>query len=105
MAAMKISGLQHARLRDVDDETLLVVGCDKLNNASDILDDFYIVGPAVFNRFSVPRHETLWYYRQVAEVLAERNSPIAVRLREVVAKIERISACIDGIPNIAKNNF
>ena len=85
-----------ARLRDVDEDILLVVGCDKLTNASDILDDFRTIGTVVFNRFSVPRHETLWYYRQVTEVLAERGSPIAVRLREVVSKIEGISARIDG---------
>ncbi|MFT3931006.1 MAG: HD domain-containing protein [Spongiibacteraceae bacterium] len=92
-----------ARLRDVDQDVLLVVGCDKLTNASDILDDFRAIGPAVFSRFSVPRHETLWYYRQVTEVLAERGSPLAVRLREVVAKIEGISARIDGISSIGQD--
>lgn len=93
-----------ARLNDADEDTLLVVGCDKLNNASDILDDFRSIGPAVFDRFSVPRHETLWYYRQVTEILGERDSAVAARLRDVVAKIEGISARIDGINFLAAEN-
>ena len=38
---------------------------DKLHNARSILRDHHIHRDAVWERFSVPREKTLWYYRSL----------------------------------------
>jgi (p)ppGpp synthase/HD superfamily hydrolase len=62
-----------AHLRAQPPEIKLVVACDKLHNALSIARDLRdpAVGPAVWGRFSMPREDTLWYYRAVRDALAE----------------------------------
>lgn len=77
-----------AHLADAADEVLLVSGADKLHNARAIFGDLRRVGPAVFDRFSAPRAEVLWYYRSLADVFVRRGSPVASELARTVAEIE-----------------
>jgi (p)ppGpp synthase/HD superfamily hydrolase len=60
------------RLIEAPDRVLLVSASDKLHNAQSIASDFEAVGAAVFDRFSQPRDETLWYYRRLQEILGQR---------------------------------
>ncbi len=59
-----------ARLRSAPPEAKLIAVCDKLHNARATLRDLRALGPVVWDRFSAPRDETLWYYRSMAEALA-----------------------------------
>jgi GTP pyrophosphokinase len=67
---------------------LLVSCCDKLHNATAILNDLEHVGPAVFDRFTAGRDGTLWYYRMLADAFARRGARPAARLAEIVSRIE-----------------
>ena len=48
-----------------------MAAADKLYNARSIINDMRLVGEEVWNRFSVPRDKTLWYYQEVTEALAQ----------------------------------
>lgn len=64
-----IEHLRHEAFPDV----LRVAAADKLYNARSIINDMRVVGDDVWNRFSVPREKTLWYYQAVAGAL--RDAP------------------------------
>jgi hypothetical protein len=50
------------------------------------------VGPAVWGRFSVPADQTVWFYRGVADALAEGwPHPLVEELYEEVDALERLS--------------
>ena len=50
-----------------DAEVRLVSAADKVHNARAILSDHYVLGDAVFERFSGKKQGTLWYYRALVE--------------------------------------
>ena len=56
-----------------DHSILLVSACDKLHNARSIVRDLRVVGEALWERFSAPKDETLWYYRSL--VIGYRSNP------------------------------
>jgi GTP pyrophosphokinase len=61
------------RVRVVAAEAKLVIAADKLHNAECILRDLRrpSVGQAVWDRFTADRDGVRWYYRAMAEALAE----------------------------------
>lgn len=67
----KETHLEHLRVQPP--EIKLVVACDKLHNALSIARDLRdpAVGLAVWGRFSMPRADSLWYYRAARDALAE----------------------------------
>jgi GTP pyrophosphokinase len=54
------------------DRAALVTSCDKLHNATAILEDLRQHGASVFDRFTAPREGTLWYYGELAQALSNR---------------------------------
>ena len=68
-----------------------VSGADKLHNARAIVSDLRSVGPAVFDRFSAGRDDTLWYYRQLAKIFSSRRAPMAKQLDATVAEMEKLA--------------
>lgn len=80
-------------LAEEDDEVLLVSGCDKLHNALAIVGDLEDpdVGSKVFDRFTGGRDGTLWYYQQLTDILAKRNTAAARALTIVVAHMHSLS--------------
>ena len=78
-----------AHLRVASDDTLLVSSCDKLFNARAIVDDLEnpSVGPAVFDRFTGTREQTLGFYHSLSGIFTYRNSPVA---RAFDAMVERM---------------
>ena len=81
-------------LGDADRSVLLVSASDKLNNARAIVADLRMIGEAVWDRFSAPREDTLWYYR--ALVTAFRGNPahnpaLVDELDRVVTEMERLA--------------
>lgn len=60
-----------ATLRAEPVELKLISVADKLHNATSIVRDHATLGDEVFERFSAPMDETLWYYREVVDALAD----------------------------------
>jgi (p)ppGpp synthase/HD superfamily hydrolase len=61
-----------AHLAQSPDDVLVVSGCDKLHNLTCIVDDLRELGDAVFDRFTASKDQTVWYYTELAAVLAGR---------------------------------
>lgn len=89
-----------ARLRqEQDPDVLRVTAADKLYNARSIVNDMRVLGDAVWDRFSVPREKTIWYYTAVTSALETAlaaqpptpRSPIRLinELRGIVKAMER----------------
>ncbi len=78
--------LQH--LSEAPLDTLLVSACDKLYNARAIVADLRVMGMAVFDKFTVPRDQTLWYYRELLKIFTTmigERSRLVVELRIAVS--------------------
>ena len=69
----KTAYLAHLAAAPLD--TILVSACDKLYNARAIAADLRMMGQAVFDKFSVPRDQTLWYYRALRDIFVRRLGP------------------------------
>ncbi len=68
--------------------SLLVSMADKTHNAEAIYGDWLTIGEQIWDRFSAPREETLWYYRSLANVfLSAYPSPLAQRLDRTVTAL------------------
>jgi (p)ppGpp synthase/HD superfamily hydrolase len=81
--------LEH--LNTVDEETLLVSLSDKIHNARSILRDLRKpeIGTSIWQRFKPTKAETLWYYRELAEVFQRRlRGQLANELAEIVSVLE-----------------
>jgi (p)ppGpp synthase/HD superfamily hydrolase len=84
--ARKVAYIAH--LAQSSDDVLLVSGCDKLHNLTCIVDDLREIGDAVFDRFTASKEQTIWYYSELASVLAGRvpaplDTAIRLALREL----------------------
>ena len=71
----------------------LVSTADKLHNVRAITRDYRREGEEIWERFNGRRDGTLWYYEEVAEVLAKRYRAEITRdlLREVDQLLELAS--------------
>jgi (p)ppGpp synthase/HD superfamily hydrolase len=68
---------QHlAHIPTADREAQLIMLADKVHNARSILADHARVGSKVWDRFSVPRERTVWYYEALLEAFHRGLSPI-----------------------------
>jgi GTP pyrophosphokinase len=67
----------------------LVSAADKLHNARAVLEDYRIVGEALWKRFNGGKEGTLWYYRAAVDALRNAGtSPLIEELDRVVSEIE-----------------
>ena len=57
------------KLRNSDEDILIVTGADKTHNAKAIATDLGIIGDDIWKRFNAPKSEIIWYYESVYEVL------------------------------------
>jgi GTP pyrophosphokinase len=79
-----------ARIRGESPRVKLVVAADKVHNVEAVRRDLEAIGPDVWSRFNGGREGTLWYYRAVAEAIAERwDHPLARELRAAAAELGR----------------
>jgi (p)ppGpp synthase/HD superfamily hydrolase len=68
---------------------LRVSAADKRHNARSIVKDYLLVGDDLWNRFSAPAAEQIWYYRSLADVFRRRlGGPLASELSRAVADLE-----------------
>ena len=88
-----------AHLAKAPDATLLVSGCDKLNNARAILNDQENpeVGTRVFERFTGGREGTLGYYQSLSEVFSKRGARMVVQLEATVARMHALAGATSRI--------
>jgi len=94
--ARKVAYLKH--LLDAPPAARRVSLADKLHNARAILADYRAVDESLWQRFNVPRDETLWYYRELVNAFREAGtaSPMLYELQRVVAEIEQLAAARQG---------
>ncbi len=64
---------------------------DKLHNTRAILADYREMGDVVWDRFSAPRDDVLWYYRSLVDAYADAddNERLYEELARVVDELER----------------
>lgn len=68
---------------------ILVSMADKLHNARAILEDYRVMGDALWPRFTTGKAGTLWYYRALLDAYAARGkSRLWIELERTVAAIE-----------------
>ncbi len=68
---------------------ILVSMADKLHNARSILEDYRVMGDALWPRFTTGKEGTLWYYRALLEAYAARGKTrLWHELERTVAAIE-----------------
>lgn len=78
-----------ARLRTAPPSVRLISAADKLYNAQSLLADYRRQGDALWQHFRGGRDGTLWYLRNVVDVLrAVDRRPIVDDLERVVAELE-----------------
>jgi (p)ppGpp synthase/HD superfamily hydrolase len=58
-----------------DREARIIMLADKVHNARSILADHMRIGSEMWERFSVPRERTVWYYETLLEVFDRELSP------------------------------
>jgi (p)ppGpp synthase/HD superfamily hydrolase len=85
----KTAYLEH--LQKASDDILLVSCSDKLHNARAIVSDLINEGPSVFDRFDATKIQTLWYYRQLANIFTNKKCPPAKALDSAVSQMEALS--------------
>jgi hypothetical protein len=75
-------------------EALVVVAADKLHNARSILADVRAGGAGIWDRFKGGHEGTLWYYKAMLGMLAERDPscPLVPQLELVVAELAELPA-------------
>jgi len=70
----------------------LVSAADKLHNARAILEDYRIIGEALWKRFNGGKEGTLWYYRSAVDSLRKvGTTPLIEELDRVVSEIEYLA--------------
>jgi (p)ppGpp synthase/HD superfamily hydrolase len=71
-------------LRVANSSVRLISAADKLYNAQETLMDARELGDAIWERFHATKQDTLWYYREVIEIL-KRKGP-----RALAGELERV---------------
>jgi (p)ppGpp synthase/HD superfamily hydrolase len=72
------------RLRKESDDVLLISAADKLYNAKSILEDYRLIGDAVWERFKRGSRQQLWYFHLLLAVF--RTNPT----NKIVDDFERV---------------
>ncbi len=80
------------RLREANDDVILVVLADKVHNASTTVEDLREFGESTFDKFTGKKEGTLWYYREVYKVLSHRaHNRLTDRLRKLVEEMHKLA--------------
>jgi GTP pyrophosphokinase len=80
-----------AHIPKASPSVLLVSASDKLHNARSVLNDYRILGDAVWERFQGGKEGTLWYYRSLVDAFRRTGStPLIDELERTVGELERL---------------
>ena len=100
----KIDHIAHIRhlAQNGDAKFLLVTVCDKISNASAIVNDVKHHGDIVWSRFQgkTPA-ETSWYYISMLQVIKENRSKLK-GAEELIARLERLVAELVSLAAVAQ---
>jgi (p)ppGpp synthase/HD superfamily hydrolase len=78
-----------AHVRAAGPDARRVSCADKLHNARSILRDYRLEGERLWERFSAPAEEQLWYYRALLEAFRQPDrTPLVDELARVVGQLE-----------------
>jgi (p)ppGpp synthase/HD superfamily hydrolase len=85
---------QLAHLASADARVAALKAADSLHNSSTTLVDLRLHGPSIWERFNASAAESLWYYGEVATLVASRlgDHPLALELRATVDEMTALSA-------------
>lgn len=79
------------RLRAEPEDVLLISAADKLYNAKSILDDYRLIGDAVWNRFKRGAGRQLWYFRELLSIFrGHPTNRIVDELERVVIELSKL---------------
>jgi len=82
-----------AHISEAPDPVRLVSAADKLHNARAVLEDYRMMGEALWTRFNGGKEGTLWYYRAAVDALRKAGTtPLIEELDRVVSEIECLAA-------------
>ena len=71
----------------------LVSAADKLANARSMIQDYRAVGELLWDRFSAPKNDQLWYYRALADTFSRLGpTSVARELEAAVRDLERLAS-------------
>ena len=78
------------RFRSADHSVMLVVGADKLHNASTIIRDLRRFGDDIWDRFTGKRDGTLWYYGEIVQTIvdSEHHPDLSTELELVIQQMQ-----------------
>jgi GTP pyrophosphokinase len=86
-----------AHISKTSTSVLLVSASDKLHNARSILNDYRVLGDAVWERFRGGKEGTLWYYRSLVKAfLTAGATPLVNELERTVDELERLAGIKSG---------
>ena len=79
-------------LRQAPIESVIVSAADKIHNLQSILTDYATHGEHLWDRFNAGKHEQLWWYTSILEVLEERlpDSILTSQLAHFVDEMQGI---------------
>ena len=78
-----------AHIPKASPSVLLVSASDKLHNARSVLNDYRILGDAVWERFQGGKEGTLWYYRSLVDAFRRTGStPLIDEFERTVRELE-----------------
>lgn len=81
------------RLRQANSSVRLVTAADKLDNVRSTLTALRVWGDEIWQRFHAGRDGSLWYYRQVVDVLSQDSeNPLIQELAQAAETLARESA-------------
>jgi (p)ppGpp synthase/HD superfamily hydrolase len=76
-------------IKDLDQETRLIIACDKLDNLRSTVNTYPNAGPDFWKRFTGDRDGTLWYYHSMIRALRDAvNCPLLEELEITLARLE-----------------
>ncbi len=81
-----------AHIPNASTSVRLVSAADKLYNAQSILNDYRLLGDAVWERFKGGKNGTLWYYRALVQAFRSvESTPLIDELERIVSEIEKLA--------------
>ena len=82
---------------DVPETVLRVAAADKLHNARTVLVSLHEEGPRVWDRFRSTPGELVWFYRAVADLLADRY-PGSANVAELARVVDELAGWAGDVP-------
>ena len=80
-----------AHIPKASPSVLLVSASDKLHNARSVLNDYRVLGDAVWERFQGGKEGTLWYYHSLVDAFRRNGStPLIDELERTVRELEHL---------------